>query len=125
MIKLLKIKKPKNIFVVNLLFVFVFLNAWDLAISHKIFNSMAIGVFLFSAPAVLWLVSKRWSIALLTLISFVQFVMILVLLLQGIEVSGFGITSKTIFFMPFLLMNVLNMVWGLKFYYGKVGVKTR
>lgn len=125
MMKFLKFKKPKDIFVVNLLFVFVFLNVWDLVISHKIFNSMAIGVFLFSVPAFLWLVSKIWSVALLTLISFVQFVIIAVLLLQGIEVSGFGITSKTVFFTPFLLMNALNMIWGLKFYYGKSGVKTR
>src|SRR3989344_7623198 len=112
----LKTKKPKDIFVVNLLFVIVFLNAWDILISHKIFNSMAIGIFLFSAPAILWLAAKIWSIALLTLISFVQFIMISVLLLQGIEVSGVGITSKTIFFTPFLLMNALNMIWGLKFY---------
>lgn len=116
MMKFLKFKKPKDIFVVNLLFVLIFLNVWDLVISHKIFNSMAIGIFLFSAPALLWLVSKIWSIALLTLISFVQLVMISVLLLQGIEVSGLGITSKTIFFTPFLAMNGLNMVWGLKFY---------
>jgi len=115
-VKYLKFKKPKDIVIVNVLFVIVFLNAWDIAISHKIFNSMAIGIFLFSPPAILWLVSKIWSIALLTLISFVQFIMISVLLLQGIEVSGIGITSKTIFFTPFLVMNILNMVWGLKFY---------
>lgn len=114
--KFLKFRTPKDIFAANLLFIFVFLNIWDFAVSRKIFNAMPIGIIIFSVPAILWLVGKMWSIAMLTLISVVQFLIIGVLLLQGIQISGAGITTKTFFFLPFLAMTVLNMVWGLKFY---------
>ena len=114
--KYFKFKATKDIFAANLLFIFVFLNLWDLAISHRIFNAMAIGVFIFSGPAVLWLIGKLWAIAIVTLVSFMEVLIIAVMLLQGIQISGADITLKTIFFAPFLVMACINMVLGLRFY---------
>ncbi len=122
---LLKLKSPKEIFVLNLLFVFIFLNVWDLLISHKIFNAMAMGMFIFAPSLILWIFGKTWSVALVTLVSLIQFIILGVLILQGMQISGTDITLKTVFFAPFLLMAGVNMILGLSIYTKKVEAKTR
>ena len=48
----------KRFVFLNLLFIFVFLNAWDFAINRAFFNGMIIGVVMFTPVAFLWFLSN-------------------------------------------------------------------
>ena len=117
-IEYLKIKGKfeKNLVKINLLFIFVFLNLWDFAISREFFNGMALGFVMFGPTAFLWLVGTMRATVLVTLISIFEFAMILIFVLEGFELGGTATTLKSVFWIPYLLMAGVNGFWGLKIY---------
>lgn len=116
--KLLKLsgKFEKDLFQINLLFIFIFINIWDYIVSRQLINGMVIGVLMFGPSALLWLIGTIRAIALLTLVSIFEFLVILVFVLEGLQLSGAGLTLKTIFWVPYLLVAGINGFWGLKIY---------
>lgn len=106
----------QNLVKLNLIFVFIFLNVWDWAIDRKLFNAMAIGVVLFGPAAFLWLIGNIRAIALITLISLIEFGAMAVFIAEGLQLGGEGTTLKTIFWLPYLLMAGVNGLVGLKIY---------
>ncbi|OGE09111.1 hypothetical protein A3I53_03935 [Candidatus Curtissbacteria bacterium RIFCSPLOWO2_02_FULL_40_13b] len=106
----------KNLVKVNLVFIFIFLNIWDFAVSRGFLNGMILGIVMFAPAAFLWFVGTFRAIALVTLISIFEFMMILVFVLQGFELGGASSTLKSVYWIPFLAMAGVNMYWGLKIY---------
>lgn len=108
--------KERNYVKVNLLFIIVFLNIWDVLVSHQILNAMILGLVMFGPAAFLWLVGTVRAAALVTLISIFEFLMIAVFLAEGFELAGLASTFKSIFWLPYLVMAAINGYWGLKIY---------
>lgn len=106
----------RNLALLNIVFILVFLNLWDFLLSREILNAMMIGVLMFGPVAVLWFIGRLRSEVLITLISIFEFVMMLVFVLQGFSLSGLDLSTKTIFWIPFLVVAGINSFWGLKFY---------
>lgn len=106
----------KNLYKINLLFIFIFLNIWDFLISRDILNGMILGFFMFAPAAFLWYLGTIRAIALLTLLSIFEFTVMLVFLLQGFELGGLETTLKSVFWLPYLLMAGVNGYRGLAFY---------
>ena len=117
-IEYLKIKGKfeRNLVKINLLFIFVFLNLWDFAISREFFNGMVLGFVMFGPAAFLWLVGTMRATVLVTLISIFEFAMISIFVLEGFELGGTATTLKSVFWIPYLLMAGVNGFWGLKIY---------
>lgn len=118
--KMAKIKllgRTNWMFKANVIFVFVFLNIWDFVTSREIFNAMVLGLFMFTIPAILWL-SRDFKIVMLnTLISIMEFVTLLVFVMQSFEIGGaMNGASKSLFWMPYLLLAGFNAFWGLRIY---------
>src|SRR3989344_8341069 len=90
-------KFEKNLVKINLLFIFVFLNLWDFAISREFFNGMVLGLVMFGPTAFLWLVGTMRATVLVTLISIFEFAMILIFVLEGFELGGTATTLKSVF----------------------------
>ncbi|OGD89180.1 hypothetical protein A3F45_03085 [Candidatus Curtissbacteria bacterium RIFCSPHIGHO2_12_FULL_41_17] len=109
-------RMDKNLVKVNLVFIFIFLNIWDFAVSRGFLNGMILGIVMFAPAAFLWFVGTFRAIALVTLISIFEFMMILVFVLQGFELGGASSTLKSVYWIPFLAMAGVNMYWGLKIY---------
>ena len=109
-------KKTKFYFYANLLFIFVFLNAWDFALNKVIFNAMLLGIIMFGPVAVLWFLGKFKAVVLLTLISIFESMMFLVFIAESIELSGNGSYSKSLFLLPYLIFAAVNGFWGLSIY---------
>lgn len=105
-----------NLVKVNLIFIFIFLNIWDFVISHSFLNGMILGIVMFGPAAFLWFVGTFRAVALVTLISIFEFMMILVFVLQGFELGGASSTLKSVYWIPFLAMAGVNTYWGLKMY---------
>ena len=110
-------RMDKNLVKVNLVFIFIFLNIWDFAVSRGFLNGMILGIVMFAPAAFLWFVGTFRAIALVTLISIFEFMMILVFVLQGFELGGASSTLKSVYWIPFLAMAGVNMYWGLKMYF--------
>lgn len=110
-------RKTNWLFKTNVIFVFIFLNIWDFVTSREIFNAMVLGLFMFTIPAILWL-SRDFKIVMLnTLISILGFVTLLVFVMQGFEIGGaVNGASKSLFWLPYLLLAGFNAYWGLKIY---------
>lgn len=108
-------KASRNILKFNLIFIFIFLNIWDFAISREFINGMVFGLVMFGPVALLWLISTTKAIALLTLISLFEFTLLAVILVEGFELAH-AITSKSLFWAPYFLMASINGFWGLKIY---------
>lgn len=106
----------RNLALLNVVFILVFLNLWDFLLSREILNAMMIGVFMFAPIAVLWFIGRLRSEVLITLISIFELVVMLVFVLQGFSLSELDLSSKTIFWIPFLVVAGFNSIWGLKFY---------
>ena len=115
LIKLTK-EREKNYVKINLLFIFVFLNIWDFVANHEFFNGMILGIFLFGPAVFLWFVGKIRLVALVTLISILEFVMMAIFIAEGFELGGSATYLKSIFWAPYLAMAGLNGYWGLKVY---------
>lgn len=110
---------------INLLFIFVLLNVWDFVVSRELFNAMAIGAVAFLPITLLWFIGGFRAVVLATLISMVEFIMLIVFLIQGFEVSGFSATFKSVFWLPYFLMAALNTYWGLMVYKKKMHRSTK
>lgn len=106
----------KKLFKINLLFVLIFLNIWDLVVNRTFFNAMAIGAIMFAPSTFLWFVGNLRAVVLLTLISLLEFFVMLVFVLQGFELSGTATTLKSAFFLPYFAMSGVNAFIGLKLY---------
>lgn len=122
--KLKKWKSNRNFAIANILFVFVFLNIWDLAINKILFNGMAVGAVLFLPVVFLWYLDRFRATVLLTIISIFEFMVMFVFVWEGFELSGVGYSTKSIFWVPFLLAAGLNAFLGLNIY-SKVKKKTQ
>lgn len=112
----MKIKVEKDLVKINILFVLVFLNIWDFVVSRQFLNAMTLGVVMFGPATFLWYIETLRSVALLTLVSLFEFVVMLVFILEGFELGGLDSTIKSVFWLPYLLMAVINGFWGLKIY---------
>jgi len=106
----------QNLVKINLLFVVVFLNLWDFLISREFFNGMVLGILMFGPPTFLWIIGTARAAALVTLISIFEFAVLAVFVLEGFELGGAATTLKSVFWLPYLLMAVVNGFWGLKIY---------
>jgi len=109
-------KFEKNLVKINLLFIIIFLNIWDFAVSREFLNGMVLGIVMFGPAVFLWLVGTLRATVLLTLISIFEFAMILIFVLEGFELGGTATTLKSVFWIPYLLMAGVNGFWGLKIY---------
>ena len=109
----------KRLLKINLVFIFIFLNIWDYVTNREFFNAMAIGIFMLGPVVFLWWLGKHRAIALLTLISVVEFVMIAIFIAESIELSGLATTMKSVFWLPYLAIAGYNSYWGLNLYYKK------
>lgn len=110
------IKAKKFFFKFNLFFILIFLNIWDFVISREVFNAMVIGIFMFGPVAFLWLIGTVRAAALTILISIFEFMVMLVFVIEGFQLSGTGDSLKSLFWLPFLLMAGLNCFLGLRVY---------
>lgn len=106
----------KNYFKLNLLFIFIFLNAWDFAINRSFFNGMILGIFMLGPICFLWLLKRFRAVVLITLISIFEFMVMLIFVWEGFELNGFSAGVKFVFWLPFLLAAGINAFWGLKIY---------
>ncbi len=106
----------KRLTQINLLFIFVFLVIWDFINNKQLFNAATLGIVIFGPAAFLWFVGTFRAIALIVLVSFFEFMMMLVFIAEGFELSGFESTLKSIFWLPYLVMAAVNGFWGLKIY---------
>lgn len=109
-------KFEKNLPKINLLFTLVFLNIWDFALSREFLNGMILGILMFGPAAFLWLIGTIRAVALIILISLFEFTVMAVFILQGFQLSGTEATLKSLFWLPFLIMALVNGFWGLKIY---------
>lgn len=105
-----------NLVKVNLLFIVVFLNIWDWFVSRQLFNGMALGVVMFSPAVAGWAIGKIKAISILTLISLIEFLMMLVFVVEGFELGGFRVSLKSVFWLPYLAMAGVNGFFGLRIY---------
>lgn len=101
---------------VNLLFVFVFLVVWDFVNNRQFLNAMILGAVIFAPATFLWFVGKFRAVALIVLISIFEFVVLLVFIAEGFQLSGLDSTLKSIFWLPYLVMAGINGYWALKIY---------
>lgn len=108
--------KKLNLFKINLIFIFIFLNIWDFVVARQFINAMIIGAFMFGPAAFLWFVGNLRAAALITLISIFEFMMLTVFVIEGFELGGLATTLKSVFWLPFLVMAAINSFWGLKIY---------
>ena len=107
-------KREKNYVKINLIFIFIFLNIWDFAVNRVFFNGMVLGILMFGPAAFLWLIGTFRAIALIILISFFEFMVMLIFIAEGFELGGFDL--KSLFWLPYLVTSGLNSFWGLKIY---------
>lgn len=109
-------KAEKRFLKVNLFFVFIFLNIWDLVISRELLNAMILGIVMFLPAIFLWFVGTLRAVVLLTLISIFEFTIMFIFIMQGLALGGFDTTIKSIFWIPYMGMAAANGFGGLKIY---------
>jgi len=113
----MKVKSLNFYLKANLVFIFVFLNLWDFFVNRIIFNSMIVGVFMFGLTTFLWLFGSVWAATLITLVSVLEFAVMLIFMGEGLALGGTTFSLKSAFFLPFLVWSGVNAYWGLKTYY--------
>lgn len=106
----------KNLFKINLIFIFVFLNIWDFLINRAFFNGMVLGILMFGPNVFLWIVGTVRAAALVTLISILEFTTIAIFIAEGFELAGLAVTMKSLFWLSYLFIAGFNGFWGLKIY---------
>ena len=106
----------KKLFHLNLFFIFIFLNTWDFVVNRTLFNGMMIGIVMFAPSTVLWFVGKIRAVALMTLISIFEFIVMLIFVAEGFQLGGAAITLKSVYWIPYFAMAGVNMTIGLKIY---------
>lgn len=100
----------------NLVFVFVFLNIWDFLLTGALFNAMVMGLVMFGPVAALWFWGIFRAVVVLTLVSILEFTLMAIFLIEGMELGGLATTLKSLFWLPYLVMAGLNGFWGLAVY---------
>lgn len=108
-------KIGSNIVKFNLVFVFVFLNVWDFIISRQLFNAMVLGVVMFGPVTILWAIKTFKASMLATLYSIFLSSMLAVFFVEGYE-PGASWFLKMSFWLPYLIVAVINAFWGLRIY---------
>lgn len=106
----------KNLLKLNLIFIFVFLNIWDFVVSRSFLSAMLIGIMMFGPAVLLWFLGKFRGIALITIISILEFMVMGTFVLEGFQLSGASYSLKSLYWLPFLVMAGINAFWGLKIY---------
>lgn len=109
-------KYHKDYFAANLIFVLIFLNIWDFVAARQVLNGMLLGIFLFGPVMFLWFVSTIKSIVALTLLSLIEFVVLLIPVLEGLHFGVVGLNLRSLFWVPYLVMAGINCFWGLSIY---------
>lgn len=105
-----------KIVVVNLLFVFVFLNIWEFALSREFINGMVLGVLIFGPITLLWFIKSLKSVMLATLLSIFEATILAVFVVEAFEFGGAFATLKSLYWLPYLFMAFINVVFGLGVY---------
>lgn len=100
----------------NLTFIFVFLNIWDYVLNRAFFNGMILGFIMFGPVAFLWFLKRFRAVVLLTLLSLFEFMAMLVFVWEGFALSGVNYSSKSIFWIVYLVAAGINLYWGLSIY---------
>lgn len=100
----------------NLLFVIVILNLWDLALNGKISDAAVLGILMFGPVMFLWHFKTIKTVAILILISLCEFVVMLIFIFQGLVLVGFESALRALFWLPYLIAAGANCFWGLKIY---------
>lgn len=106
----------KRLTQMNLFFIFIFLVIWDFINNKQFFNAATLGVVMSGPAAFLWFVGTIRAVALIVLVSFFEFMVMLVFIAEGFELAGFESTLKSIFWIPYLIMAGVNGFLGLKIY---------
>lgn len=114
--KLKSLFSKQKILKTNLLFVFVFLNIWEFIISRELFNGMILGILMFGPVAFLWFMNTLRASMLATFLSIFEVTVLAVFVIEGFEFGGAAATVKSIYWVPYLGMAVVNMIVGLKIY---------
>lgn len=100
----------------NLIFVFIFLNIWEFVLSREIFNGMILGIVIFGPVAFLWFLKRIRASMLVTFISIFEVTILAVFVIEGFEFGGAAATIKSLFWVPYLVMALVNTTYGLKIY---------
>lgn len=108
-------KKKGSIFKFNLIFVFIFLNMWDFVISRQLFNAMVLGIVMFAPVTFLWAIRSFKASMLATLYAIFLSSTLAVFFIEGYE-AGPGWILKISFWLPYLVVAIVNAFWGLKIY---------
>lgn len=108
-------KNRLNIFKFNLIFVFVFLNIWDFIISRQLFNAMVLGIVMLGPVTFLWTIRSFKASMLATLYSIFLSSVLTVFFVEGYE-PGVSWFLKMSFWLPYLVIAIINAFWGLKIY---------
>ena len=109
-------KYHKDYFAANLIFVLIFLNVWDFVAARQVINGMLVGILLFGPVMFLWFVSTIRAIVALTLLSLIEFVILLIFVVESLQFGIVGLNLRSLFWVPYLLMAGLNGFWGLSIY---------
>jgi len=100
----------------NVIFIFGFLNVWDYVINGTFFNGMIMGIVMFGPIAFLWFLKRFRATVLVTLISLFEFMAMIVFVWEGFALSGVGYSSKSVFWIVYLVAAGVNLYWGLLIY---------
>lgn len=99
----------------NLFFVLVFLNIWDFIISRELLNASVLGIIMFAPATILWLIDSFKAAMLGTLYSLFLAAVLAVFFVEGYQ-GGTGWLIKISFWLPYLVVAVVNAVIGLRIY---------
>lgn len=108
----------------NIIFIFIFANIWDFALNRSFFNGMVIALLMFGPAVFFWFVGNLRSMAVLTLYSIFEFIVMLVFVAEGLELGGKATILKAIFWLPYLVLAGFNSFWALGIYTKKKGQKS-
>lgn len=99
----------------NLIFVFIFLNIWDVIISRQLFNAMVLGVVMLAPVTILWTIKSFKASMLATMYAIFLSSVLSVFFVEGFE-PGTGWFIKISFWLPYLAVSIINAFWGLRIY---------
>ncbi|MDO8486758.1 MAG: hypothetical protein Q7S45_00480 [Candidatus Curtissbacteria bacterium] len=120
-----KLLSKKKIFKTNLIFIFIFLNIWEFILSRELFNGMIFGLLMFGPVAFLWFMKTLRASMLATFVSIFEVTVLAVFVIEGFEFGGVLAAVKSIYWVPYLAMAIINMIVGLKIYADFKGRKAK
>ncbi len=112
----LNLLSRRKILKTNLVFILVFLVIWELLLSGELFNGMIFGLMLFGPVAFLWYLDKIRASMIATLVSVFEVTILAVFLVESIQFGGAAATVKSIYWIPYFAMAVINTIVGLRIY---------